>query len=872
MQSKSLFYLLLFCFPFLAISQEERENPLERANFEYEMTKDPKTGVVPRQELEKSRDIMSKMIKLMAPIPNISWTERGPNNVGGRTRALMWDPNDATKKKVWAGGVSGGLWYNNDITDANMAWTKVNDFWDNVAIGWITYDPSNTQIMYVGTGERGASGNTDNTGASGTGGNGIWKSTDGGASWTRLASTTPDFVNSENAASGWREIFKIIVNSQGHIFALNFQGIVKSTDGGATWTTLTGTNAPNLDYANPRIMNDIEMGSDGILYIAEGGVNDPKIYKSTDNTVSAFTIITPPNANVNGVGRVEIALAPSTNGASQVIYAVCASSSAPNIKFFKKSVNAGTTWTDMTVPTYDDLNNAGEKPFVGDQGDYDLILGTHETNPNILYAAGVCMSISTNGGTSWLPKIGYSAQGALMHVDHHSFATRPGFPNDAIFGNDGGVYYSANWANSGANTYPNFIKRNKNYNVTQFFSIDINSVANNGTIIAGAQDNGTQTLTSSYGTVSGSFEINSGDGGLAFIDKIDSTIVISNYTNVTPKLNKAGPVNGEAFEEMNPQFSNRGKFINPCDYDSPNHTLYHNNTLASEADTKIIRYHIAGSSPNHTYTTSTLTITGVGALSISFLKLGKTQGNMYLGTSTGDVYKVSGINVSGDQTLASIAKIMDATNTSAGNVSSLDFGTDENTIIVTKSNYNIKSVFYTTNAGTNWASKDESGHGLTNIPVRYALINPVNTKQVLLATELGVWSTNDITATNPQWAPTNTALAHVRCDMLKYRSSDNTVVVATHGRGVFSTKLNQNGTPCPTTLVLISTADNKTTGTTSFQASETISASNKITGNANVTMRAGKSVELKPSTTGGGTTFEAANGTVFQAFIQGCAN
>ena len=870
MNSKFIIYLLLL-FPYFSIAQEGKEDPGARAMFEYNMTKDPKTGIVPRNELEISRAIMSSMLKLMAPIPNIAWTERGPNNVGGRTRAIMWDPNDATKKKVWAGGVSGGLWYNNDITNANTSWIKVADFWDNIAIGDIAYDPSNSQIMYVGTGERGTSDNTDNTGSSGTGGNGIWKSINGGISWTRLASTTPDYENSDNADSGWREIFKIIVNAQGHIFVLNFQGVVRSTNGGATWAALSGTNAPAVDYGNPRIMNDIEMGSDGILYIAEGGVNDPKLYKSTNNSVNAFTIITPPNANANGVGRVEIALAPSTSGASQIIYSVCASSSDPNIRFFKKSEDAGATWTDMTVPVYDDINGGGEKPFVGTQGDYDLILGTHATDPDKLYAAGIAFSVSVDGGATWLPKMGYSALGAMMHVDNHAFAARPGFPEEAVFGNDGGVYYANNWGSSGTN-YPNFQKRNKNYNVTQFFSIDLNSVANNGTIIAGAQDNGTQTLTSPYGLISNGFEINSGDGGLSFIDKIDSTIIISNYTNVTPKLNKAGPIDNNEAEEMQPQFSDRGKFINPADYSSQNHTLWHNNTLTSEADTKIIRYHIAGTSPNHTYTTSTITITGVGALDISFLKLGKTQGNLFLGTASGDVYKVTGINVSGNQTLATITKIMNKANTAEGNISSLDFGTNENTIVVTKSNYNIKSVFYTTNGGTNWISKDEAGQGLTNIPIRYALINPVDTKQVLLATELGVWSTSDITATNPQWAPTNTTLAHVRCDMLKYRASDNTVAVATHGRGVFTTKLNQSSTPCPTTLVLISPTDDKATGTTTLQASNTVTASNKITGTAKVDLRAGKSIELKPSTSGGGTTFEAANGTVFVAYIQGCAN
>ncbi|MDX5506877.1 MAG: hypothetical protein LPK46_12140, partial [Bacteroidota bacterium] len=81
------------------------------------------------------------------------WVERGPNNVGGRVRAIMYDPNDPNHKKVWAGGVTGGLWYNNDITNPSSQWISVGDFWDNIAVTAIAYDPTNTNTFYVGTGE-----------------------------------------------------------------------------------------------------------------------------------------------------------------------------------------------------------------------------------------------------------------------------------------------------------------------------------------------------------------------------------------------------------------------------------------------------------------------------------------------------------------------------------------------------------------------------------------------------------------------------------------------------------------------------------------------------------------------------------------------
>ena len=784
--------ILLFC-PLITFSQdrEEGENSqLQRANWEKFITSDPKTGLIPRNELEKSRTEMFRTIqknkssRVQSAIPNVKWTERGPNDIGGRTRAMLWDPNDSTRRKVWVGGVAGGLWFNNNILDEKSSWQKVNDLWDNIAVGWIAADPSNSKIMYVGTGERGSSGSTDNTGGSGSGGAGMWKSVDAGTTWKRLDSTIPDYVKLGNGAS-WREVYKIIVNAKGVVFTLNYGGVFHSKDGGVTWTAITGTNAPSND--NFDRVSDMEMASDGILYVAEGSsLFAAKILKSTDATATAFTDITPAGKFNNG--RVEFALAPSTKGDSQVIYAVSANSGVAKANFFLKSADAGITWTPMKVPVYEDLNGGGEKPFMGDQGSYDLILGTHDTNPNALYVAGVAYSVSVDGGDTWLAKKGYSELSELMHVDNHAFVARPGFPDEAIFGNDGGVYYAPDWATSGKN-YPKIKSRNRGYNVTQYFSIDINNTGNSGTIVVGSQDNGTHSLLSAYGKISAGTSINGGDGGLTFIDKLDTNIVISSYTHVTPRLNKSG-ANANDVEEMQPQFDKRGGFINPADYDSPTHTLYENNTLASEEETKIFRYHIKGVPKKYTYKTSNLKFSGVKALTVSFLKLGKIAGNLYIGTHDGEVYRASGIPAEGDTTIALI-KIMDKDSTSAGNVSCLDFGKDENTMVVTKSNYNVKSVFYTTNNGKTWISKDDSLHGLPNVPIRYALINPKDTKQVLLATELGVWSTTDITAANPKWEPNNTTLANVRCDMMKYRASDETVALATHGRGAFTTKINQ---------------------------------------------------------------------------------
>ena len=113
----------------------------------------------------------------------VNWIERGPNTIGGRTRALLLDPNDSSNKKLWAAGVSGGLWYTNDITSSNPDWNSVDGTWGNLAVCSINYDPNDTNTMYVGTGERMGIFSTASRGL------GLWKTTDGGATWSHLSST-----------------------------------------------------------------------------------------------------------------------------------------------------------------------------------------------------------------------------------------------------------------------------------------------------------------------------------------------------------------------------------------------------------------------------------------------------------------------------------------------------------------------------------------------------------------------------------------------------------------------------------------------------------------------------------------------------------
>jgi hypothetical protein len=120
-----------------------------------------------------------------------------------------------------------------------------------------------------------------------------------------------------------------------------------------------------------------------------------------------------------------------------------------------------------------------------------------------------------------------------------------------------------------------------------------------------------------------------------------------------------------------------------------------------------------------------------------------------------------------------------------GNISSINTGNSEDTLLVTFSNYGIPSVFTSYDGGQNWVNCEGN---LPDMPIRWGLFHPLNSAQVMLATETGIWTTNNINASPVVWTPNVTGMANVRVDQLNYRTSDNIVVAASHGRGLFTAK------------------------------------------------------------------------------------
>ncbi len=252
------------------------------------------------KELRMNRQ-QSATMRVPGDASDNNWEERGPNNVGGRTKALLFDPNDASQKTVFAGGVSGGLWKNSDITDANSPWVLM-DIPENLSVTSIKVDPNDSNTFYVGTGESYLAGDVN--------GSGVWKSTDGGNTWFNvLEGITGDSYFDTDA--------EVVVTAPGSIAGTyaavaaafgpeltSFSGELVIVDDGSALPTegcnaLVNTAQVNgkiavIDRGNcnftVKVKNAQDAGAIGVIMVNNVSGN-PIIQGGTDNTITIPSVM-----------------------------------------------------------------------------------------------------------------------------------------------------------------------------------------------------------------------------------------------------------------------------------------------------------------------------------------------------------------------------------------------------------------------------------------------------------------------------------------------------------------------------------------------------------------------------------------------------
>ena len=355
-----------------------------------------------------------------------------------------------------------------------------------MGVSHIAIDPTNTQKMYIVTGD---------AYANDTYSIGILKSNDGGVSWNTTGLSYD--VDQEQTVN------KVIINPNytDSLYAVTNSNIWISPDGGDNWQIVGSIGR----------WRDIEFkpNNPNILYAAKQSSGNSNVYRSVDGGANWSLI----NNGISG-NRYRPLIA-VTEDNPEVIYALYSSSDYSYHGLYKSS-NGGDSWV-LQSDSPNILGRETDGTGTGGQSWYDLSLGVARNNENLVYVGGINLWRSDDGGVSW-DIDGSSGNGSsysYMHVDQHALEFNP-HTNVAFAGNDGGLYKYIENLNK-------WVDISDGLAISQFYNIGL-SKSNSNRLVAGAQDNGTEMLTNSTWDA-----ILGGDGMECAIDHYDDEIIYAEY-------------------------------------------------------------------------------------------------------------------------------------------------------------------------------------------------------------------------------------------------------------------------------------------------------------------------------------------------------
>ena len=449
------------------------------------------TGKINQEDIQSAIESVKNMPESSL---GLTWEERGPDNRGGRTRGLAINPTNPTE--MYAGGVSGGLYYSDN---GGLSWSEVNPEQENLAVMTIAY--SKDGDVYYGTGE--GLYNTWTTGygastSSGFPGAGVFKKGANETQFTQLSST-----------SAFSSIGAIVTdpNDNSKVFMATSSGIRRSTDGGATWTNpVSGTIGSNGTCW------DMHMDAGGNLWGTLGG----RTMTSTDGGAN-WTEVSKSNAGATDLPRSggRIMFASARNDANYIYTVHITSGNA--LSGVYRSTDGGTTWSKIgQKSTYFD-------PFCSSQcqGEYDLAVAVDAANKNRIIVGGITVW-DWEQGQGWNQVNGFGPYN--IHADNHDIVWHPTDDQKVFIVNDGGIYSSRD----GGNTWTTL---NKNYATTQFYNIGISA---DRYVVGGTQDNGSFVMDGSGNTPNtgrslGPVDNFSGDGGYSAVSWLVPKIYFTEY-------------------------------------------------------------------------------------------------------------------------------------------------------------------------------------------------------------------------------------------------------------------------------------------------------------------------------------------------------
>lgn len=499
----------------------------------YEWFAEPRvfpSGFMPSGAMwEATKEVeMNFGLKSQNQISTSNWEALGPElvNSGGAGRLNCVTINPQNPSSIWVGAPAGGLWKSEN---GGGIWFTLTDNLPSLGISWVEIAQSDTNIMYIGTGD---------ADANDTYSVGILKSTDGGSTWN---TTGLDW----NVAQTRRTQKVLIDPTNANILvAATSQGIYRSTDGAENWTQVASGNFRDLE---------VNFSNSNEWYAARDGNG---VYKSSNGGVSWSLLA---GGLPSTSGRIAIAVSQSN---PSTVYSLFVNSTS-GLAGIYKSTDYGTTWNQVhgSSPNLLSWDGSGSDG----QGWYDLVLEVNPNNENQAFVGGVNLYRTNDGGTNWT-KIShwYSGTGIpYVHADQHHFAFHPNDPNIIYAANDGGLFISINSGTGWADL------SNGGMNIMQFYKIAI-SAQNPGFVLGGSQDNGTNRLLNlSWDNVLG------GDGMDCAIDYSNGTTCYAEYYygNMFRSTNS-----GNTFISIGGPIAGEGAWVTPIVIDPANPSTIYSGT------------------------------------------------------------------------------------------------------------------------------------------------------------------------------------------------------------------------------------------------------------------------------------------------------
>lgn len=776
----------------------------------FEMFRDPSTNSIPQnikfyeqQFITRIKNLIKYDIGLSTNY-NINWLEAGPNDVGGRTRALAVDV--ANPNIIIAGGVSGGIWKS---TDSGNSWQLKSDISNSHSVTALAQDTRKgyTNIWYYGTGEYRRNSVLDQVLRNWYWGDGIFKSTDNGETWQLLENTK---CNQDSKNSNFNFVSNIVVCPvTGYVFiASNEKGILRSTNGGKDFEFVLG----GTDYY---YYTDVAKTSDGkiIAFLSRYGTHGGRqssygIYVSY-NHGDTWKNITP-RSYPETYQRAVLGTTPANNNIVYVLTytGLTKSNGSEDLRLHKIFLDK-----DSSENRTNNLPNNPELSFIKNintQECYNMLISVKPDDENYVIVGGTSLYRSFDGFSTF-NKDGYDILiGGYhprtffypnQHPDEHVIAYDPTDPNKMWCGNDGGLCFAPNITLrcDTINSLP-WINKNNGYNVTQFYSVSLYDSAQDTRLMGGAQDNGSPYFRFDNKNTSKSLDVSGGDGSFGYFGKkhLFSGIYFGMVFRV-PYDKDGEPDMPAIWNAIWPQYANGQIFYNPFAIDPNNenimyypsgYTFWRNSDLSA----------IPEDYKEENGTTINWSLLDKFTLYDSYrytaLAISKNNPKYVLYTAASSkwenplypkIYRLDNCNISNNPPID--ISIPNAPKGAYVNCIAIN-PDDANEVLVVMSNYNIIGLFHTTNGGNNWEAVEGNLTGDENNPgpaITCANILPTEFGNIyLVGTTIGVFSTMKLNGMETFWKPEGiNSFGNILIYDIESRKSDAKIAIASWGRGIF---------------------------------------------------------------------------------------